>query len=81
MLSVVDRQDHPVRVLSTGDWDLVDIDVISVQDVVQALSRLIDPVEAMLVHINSDHLGMDREGETRNYTVYHIRESWKLLPM
>ena len=56
VLSVVDWQDDPVGIISTADWDLVHKDVISIQDVVEALARLIDPVEAVLVHINGDHL-------------------------
>ena len=72
MLSVVDRQDHPVRVLSTADRDLIDIDVISVQDVVEALSRLIDPVEAMLVHINGDHLHTEAGYKPLQYIVQHV---------
>ena len=56
VLSVVDWQDNPVGIISTADWDLVNKDVISIHDVVEALARLIDPVEAVLVHINGDHL-------------------------
>ena len=60
MLSVVDWQDNPVGVISTGDWDLVDKDVVSVQDQVEALARLVDAVETVLVHINGDHLRSSR---------------------
>ena len=56
VLSVVDWQDDPVGIISTADWDLVNKDVISIHDVVEALARLIDPVEPVLVHINGDHL-------------------------
>ena len=66
MFSVVDRQDHPVGVISTADWDLVDKDVVSLQDMVEALPRLIDPVKAVLVHINGDHLQYTHGQDTRN---------------
>ena len=56
VLSVVDWEDNPAGVISTADRDFIDKDVISIQDVAEALARLIDPVEAVLVHINGDHL-------------------------
>ena len=66
MFPVVDRQDHPVGVISTADWDLVDKDVVSLQDMVEALPRLIDPVKAVLVHINGDHLQYTHRQDTSN---------------
>ena len=76
VLSVVDWQDNPVGIISTANWDLVNKDVISIHDVVEALTRLIDPVEAVLVHINGDHLHMYmvRIKTLHTYVVQHTKE-------